>query len=57
MRRLTPAEVRFLVLRGFQSLSRSLRRDLTGKPDVAERAQQVAVDIVAERFDFGRMKN
>jgi hypothetical protein len=67
---LSAAEVRFIVKRGLQSLSRSLLRDLAGKPDARERALDIATDVVVarfdgmevaqpeqgERFDFGQMK-
>lgn len=51
MPRLTPADLRFQIKRGLQTLSRSVLRDLAGKPDARERALDAATDTIAARFD------
>lgn len=67
---LTPEQLRFELLRGLQSLSRSTLNDLAGKPDKRERALSIAANELAQRFsgytvtapdphpgmDFGRME-
>jgi hypothetical protein len=71
MPRLTESQLRFQLLRGFQSLPRSVLRDMVGKsPDTRERALSLAVDVLMVRFqgmevsepepvrrDWGDLKN
>lgn len=43
--------MRFQIKRGLQDLSRSLLRDLAGKPEARERALDLATLHIAARFD------
>ena len=48
---LTESELRFHLLRGIQSLPRSVLRDMVSKsPETRERALSLSVDVLAVRF-------
>jgi hypothetical protein len=51
MRDVPESEIRFLLKRGLQQLSRSILRDLAGTSEKREAALEMAVDIMAVRFD------
>ena len=51
MRDCTPAEIRFHIKRGLQSLPQSTLKDLAGAADKRARALDEAMDIIAARFD------
>ncbi|WP_114952241.1 hypothetical protein [Sphingosinicella terrae] len=44
------SELRFLIKRGLQQLSRSLLRDLAGTAEKRDAALEMAVDIMVVRF-------
>ena len=51
MRDCTPAEIRFHIKRGLQSLPRSTLKDLAGSEDRRAAALNLAMEIIAGRFE------